>query len=423
MQGSIPALRLARVQTAVGQETTIAASLRRLPEVAYVELDYRAEAQVGAGFPPLASAQQLWRQGGENVSAAGAEQPAPMCVRTPNDPAFPRQWGLAKINAPEAWNIITGAVSMTIAILDTGIDLGHPDLAPQLWTNPGEIPANGLDDDANGKIDDVHGWHFYQAANGPAEDALIQDDFGHGTHVAGIAAAATDNGIGVAGLAWGGRLMAVKVLDQYGSGWYSDIAAGIVYAADNGARLINLSLGGAPPSQALCDAAAYAHDRGAVVIAAAGNTGGAVLYPAACDQVLAVAATNQTDSRPTFSNYGPEIDLAAPGVDIYSTWYYTGIRASGYFTKSGTSMATPYVTGAAALVWSRWPGWTADQVSQRLRATATDVNTPGWDPYSGWGRLDAAAALGWTPRRFFYPFVVAQPISIMPQESLSTLSP
>jgi subtilisin family serine protease len=391
VQTEILALRLVRLQTPAGQEAAIAASLRRLPQVAYAELDYAAEVAQAGSLRHMAQA--------------------------PNDPELARQWGLAKINAPAAWGIVTGAVSITIAIVDTGIDLGHPDLTPQLWANPGEIPANGLDDDANGKIDDVHGWHFFQAANGPAENALVQDDSGHGTHVAGIAAAATDNGIGIAGVTWGSRLMAVKVLDEYGTGWYSDIIAGIVYAADNGARIVNLSLGGAMPSQALCDAATYAGSHGALVVAAAGNTGGAVLYPASCAGVLAVAATDPADGRPSFSNFGPQIDLAAPGVHIYSTWYAAGIRASGYFTKSGTSMATPYVAGAAALVWSRWPAWSADQVRQQLLATAADVNAPGWDLYSGWGRLNVAAAVGWTPRRYYYPFVAAFLTSTPPADT------
>jgi subtilisin family serine protease len=408
VQAEFPALRLARVQTPTGQEVAVAAALRRQPEVIYAELDYAAT--VGAGFSLSAQADQPRQPSGSETHAGTARKPAPTVY--PNDPELARQWGLMKINAPAAWSIITGAVSITIAVVDSGIDLGHPDLALQLWVNPGEIPGNGVDDDANGKVDDMHGWHFFQAANGPAEDARVQDDFGHGTHVAGIAAAATDNGIGVAGVAWGSRLMAVKVLDQYGNGWYSDIIAGIVYAADNGAQIINLSLGGALASQALCDAVTYAHGRGALVVAATGNSNAAVLYPAACAGALAVAATDRADARPVFSNFGPQVALAAPGVDIYSTWYYTGIRASGYFTKSGTSMATPHVAGAAALLWSQWPAWRADQVRQQLLSTATDVSAPGWDPYSGWGRLNVAAALGWAPRRYYYPFVAAQAPSL-----------
>ena len=238
----------------------------------------------------------------------------------------------------------------------------------------------------------------------PAGNANVTDDFGHGTHVAGIAAAATNNGIGIAGISWGARVMPVKVLDQYGNGWYSDIADGIVYAADNGAKIINLSLGGAAASQTLCQAAAYAQQKGALLVAAAGNAGAAVLYPAACDGVLAVAATDRSDQRASFSNYGPEVDLAAPGVDIYSTWPWL----DGYFTKSGTSMAAPHVSGVAALVWSRWPEWTNMAVSRRITETAVDVDAAGWDPYTGWGRLDAAAALapsGDPARRVYLPLV------------------
>ena len=198
--------------------------------------------------------------------------------------------------------------------------------------------------------------------------------------------------------------MPVKVLDEYGSGWYSDVAAGIVYAADHGAKIINVSLGGSALSQTLCDAVAYAsRTTGALVVAAAGNTGGSVLYPAACDHVLAVAATDLEDQRPYFSNFGPQIDLAAPGVNIYSTWYQTGLQVSGYFTKTGTSMASPQVAGVAALVWSRWPAWTPDQVAQRLLDTAVDLGEPGWDAYTGWGRLDAAAAVGAPVWRIYLP--------------------
>ncbi len=296
--------------------------------------------------------------------------------------------------------------------MDSGVYLGHPDLASKVWKNPDEIPGNGIDDDLNGKVDDVNGWHFYQqwTPDGyiPAGNANVTDDFGHGTHVAGITAAATNNGFGIAGISWGARVMPVRVLDQYGNGWYSDIAAGIIYAVDNGAKIINLSLGGAATSenaQPLCEAAAYAQQKGALLVAAAGNTGAAVLYPAACDGVLAVAATDRTDQRAVFSNFGPEVDLAAPGVDIYSTWPWL----DGYFIKSGTSMAAPHVSGVAALVWSRWPEWDNVAVSRQITETAVDVDAAGWDPYTGWGRLDAAAALapGGDPVRPVYlPFVI-----------------
>ena len=171
-----------------------------------------------------------------------------------------------------------------------------------------------------------------------------------------------------------------------------------MYAADNGARIINLSLGGAPSSDILCEAAGYAHSKGVLLMAAAGNSSGSnpgdnVFYPAACAHVLAVAATDSADAWPSFSNFGPQVALSAPGVDIYSTWYRTGTGASDYFIESGTSMAAPYVAGVAAFVWSRWPNLPDDAVAQQLTGTAVDVQAPGWDAYSGWGRVDAAAAV------------------------------
>lgn len=342
-----------------GQEAATIAALRRNPAVKFAELDYLAQA-----------------------------------AELPDDPAWPRQWSLAQIGLPAAWSVTAGSAAVVIGLVDSGMTLTHPDLAAKVWVNAGEIPGNGVDDDGNGKVDDVNGWHFFHqwTPDGyvSGENAVVWDDFGHGTHVAGIAAAATNNGVGVAGASWGARVMPVKVLDQSGNGWYSDIAAGIIYAADNGARIINLSLGGAAASATLCEAVRYAYDtRGALVVAASGNTGGAVDYPAACADVLAVAATDRTDQRATFSNYGPEVDLAAPGVEIYSTWPWL----DGYFTKSGTSMAAPHVSGVAALVWSHWPDWTNAAVSQQITVTALDVEAAGWDPLTGWGRLDAAAAL------------------------------
>ncbi len=341
-----------------GRERATLAELRRRPDVAFAELDYLAHA-----------------------------------AELPDDPAWDQQWSLAHIGFPAAWNVTTGSEEVVIAVVDSGVFLGHPDLAAKLWVNSDEIPGNWLDDDANGVVDDVNGWHFFQqwtpSGYVPAGNADLGDDLGHGTHVAGIAAAASNNGVGIAGIASGARVMPVKVLDQYGNGWYSDIAAGIVYAADNGAKVINLSLGGAAASQTLCAAAAYAERKGALLVAATGNAGAAVFYPAACDGVLAVAATDRSDQRAGYSNFGPQVDLAAPGVDIYSTWPWL----DGYFVKSGTSMAVPHVSGVAALIWSHWPEWANVAVSRQITETAVDVDAAGWDPRTGWGRLDAAAAV------------------------------
>ncbi len=353
-------LPIVSVRVPIGQEATLAENLRSTAQVAFAELDYAAHATD---------------------------------VITPSDPGWIDQWGPRQINASAAWSFIANTTGSVIAVIDSGITLEHPDLVANLWTNTAEIPGNFVDDDGNGKIDDVHGWHFFQRWNGstyvPDEDANVQDDYGHGTHVAGIAAAVTNNGIGIAGIAWNASVMPVKVLDQYGNGWYSDIAAGIVYAANNGARIINLSLGGSEDSATLRAAIDYACTHGVLVVAATGNTGSAVLYPAAYEPVLAVAATDANDQVAGFSNRGPQVDVAAPGVDIYSTWPWV----TGYFTKSGTSMAAPHVSGVAALLWSRWPGLSADRVAGYITRTVVDVDVPGWDVDTGWGRIDAYGAV------------------------------
>ena len=323
---------------------------------------------------------------------------------TPNDPYWGWQWGPAQIHAPDAWDVTTGRPDVVLAIIDTGADMDHSDLAGQFWVNAGEVPGNGIDDDANGKVDDIHGWRFGRDAEGnPYESNNLDDDHGHGTHVAGIAAAAGDNGLGIAGLAWGCRLMIVKVLDAAGNGLESDVASALVYAVDNGARIANLSLGGDIDSLLMRDAVDYASGRGVLVVAAVGNNGGAVLYPAAYEPVLAVAASDANDDRAPYSSHGPEMDLTAPGTSIVSTC----VR-NGYCYKSGTSMATPHVSGLAALVWSRYPDYTAAQVREALIGSAQDMGTPGWDEYTGWGRIDARRALSVTGASwvFYVPFVV-----------------
>lgn len=372
IEREIPRLGIKSLAVPVGQELAIAESMRRDPSVEYAELDH----------------------------------PVTVAI-VPNDPRWDNQWAPTKIRAPAAWELTTGSEEIIIAVLDTGVDLDHPDLAAKIWTNPGEVPANGLDDDGNGKVDDVHGWHFYHHCSNseclPLEDNELQDDNGHGTHVAGIAAADTNNELGIAGISWGARLMPVKVLDEYGDGWYSDVIAGIVYATDNGADIINLSLGGEESSEALQDAVDYAHANGVLLVAATGNTGGAVLYPAACNHVLAVGATNANDQRPRFSNYGPEIDVAAPGVSIYSTWP----RLGGYWYKSGTSMAAPHVAGLAALIKSARPDLANERVTQALVQATLNLGPPGWDEFYGWGRIDAyRAVLSVSSFQVYVPFIL-----------------
>lgn len=301
--------------------------------------------------------------------------------RVPNDPDYSDLWALPKINAPEAWDASTGG-GVVVAVVDSGVDGAHPDLASRMWSNPGEVPGNGLDDDGNGFVDDAGGWDFANEDNDPADDA------GHGTHVAGTVAAAGDNGLGVVGVAFGARLMPVKGLDAGGGGYASDLAAALVYAVDNGARIINASWG-APAKSALIEAAAnYVRASGGLLVAAAGNSNGPVAYPAALDGVVAVAATDEADAKADFSSFGPQVDLAAPGVDIRST-----LPGGMYGTKSGTSMAAPHVAGVAALIAALHPFYTPAQLTAALRLATNDVNTPGFDAATGAGRVNAARAV------------------------------
>jgi thermitase len=281
---------------------------------------------------------------------------------TPNDPYWSSQWGMTKIEAPAAWDITTGSASVTIAIVDTGIDFFHPDLSGKL----------------------VSGYDFVNNDSNP------QDDHGHGTHVAGIAAARTNNGTGVAGLSWGAQIMPVKVMDDAGRGTNENIAKGVIYAADHGADIINLSLGGPNASSVLEDAVEYAHDLDCVVVAAAGNNNSTVSYPARYPEVIAVAATDSSDQRASFSNYGPEVDVAAPGVNIRSTYWWGG---SEYGRLSGTSQASPHVAGLAALIWSVDPGLNNTQVESIIKQTADDLGAAGRDAYYGFGRINARRAL------------------------------
>ena len=286
----------------------------------------------------------------------------------PNDSGFNLQYGLINIRAPQAWSITTGA-PVVIAIVDSGVDLHHPDLGSKI----------------------IQGIDFVN------NDNIADDDDGHGTHVAGIAAAVSDNGSGGAGVSWGAQIMPVKVLDSGGLGSISNVAAGIVWAVDNGARVINLSLGGSSYSSILQQAVNYALARGVIIVAAAGNQNNSVIYPARFPGVIAVAATNQNNQRYYLSNYGNEVSIAAPGVGIYST-----LRNGRYGTMTGTSMAAPFISGAAAiLVGIRGNDYTVNSIIAYLTSTTLDLAPPGFDVYTGYGllQLDAAvkAALPPTP--------------------------
>jgi len=339
--------------------------------VEYAELDYVARASNFRTHRADSVGQYAW----QNRALF-----APLC--TPDDPHYADQWALSKIDAPEAWDITTGSVGITIAIVDSGLDLNHPDLKNKVWTNANEIPDNGVDDDGNGYVDDTRGWDFVNGDNDP------QDDYGHGTHVAGIAAAETSNGDGIAGVSWGAKLLPVKVLNEGGEGHLPQLAEGIRYAADNGAKIINLSLGTSVDSSVLREAVDYAYSKGCVLVAQVGDRNGPVDYPAKYHRVIGVAATDQNDQRASFSNYGLEVEIAAPGKDIKGT-----LLGGGYGWWSSTGLAAAHVAGLASLIWSYNPTLTAVQVRNVIRLFAVDLGSPGRDPYYGRGRIDAYAAL------------------------------
>ena len=319
----------------------------------------------------------------------------------PDDPYFSNgaQWNLAKIEAPAAWDITTGSEKVVIAFVDSGVDLDHDELKDKIWTNSGEAgtdtngndkTTNGIDDDGNGKIDDVHGWDFVNWDSEP------QDDYGHGTFVAGVAAAETYNGILMAGVSWGAEIMPVKVLNRVGKAYVHHINGGITYAADNGAKIIHISgyVRSSAYSNAMQNAVDYAHSRGALVVAGSGDPDeektippDAYQYPAALNHVVSVAATDRDDERWSDSTYNDMVDVAAPGVGIFSFW------PGGHGWWSSTGLAAAQVSGLAALIWSVNPNLTPDQVESIIESTAVDLGEDGWDEYFGWGRIDAAAAV------------------------------
>jgi subtilisin family serine protease len=302
----------------------------------------------------------------------------------PGDPRYHEQWGLAAIQAEAAWDIVTGTASTVIAIVDGGIDLDHAEFADRLWVNPGEIPDNGQDDDNNGFVDDVHGWDFVYGTNNPV------DENGHGTEVAGVAAATANNGVGIAGVCWGCRVMVVKVMQPSGIANYSDLAAGVVYAASKGAQVINISLGGYSDSSTLRAAIEAASSKG-VIVGGAGNDGvDTLFYPAAYPSVLAVAGTTITNTKTAFSNYGDWVDLAAPAEDILTTF-----AGGDWGATNGTSLAAPFVSGLAGLLHSLHPDWAPGLLRSHLIQTAQSLAATDsqFGSQMGAGLIDAAAAM------------------------------
>lgn len=369
---------------------------------------------LGESFPLVPGLRQVRLDPGTNVASALAAYTANPSVLyaqpnyrvhvathpgPPDDPLFHSLWGLnntgqtggtddADIDALEAWGSSTGTGNTIVAVIDTGVDYTHPDLAANMWTND-DIPGNGLDDDGNGFIDDVHGYDFVNIDGDP------MDDYGHGTHVSGTIGAVGDNGIGVTGVTWNVQIMALKFLDASGGGWTSDAILSLNYAVANGAMISNNSWGGGGFDQALYDAIQAAGNQGHIFVAAAGNDSSNndafPSYPATynLDNIVSVAATDHNDQLAYFSNYGAAtVDLGAPGDSILST-----TPGNTYSTFSGTSMATPHVTGVMALVKGQHPEWTYDQVIQQVLTTVDPIAALDGLSVTG-GRLNAAAAAG-----------------------------
>ena len=313
----------------------------------------------------------------------------------PNDPSYAEQWNLNVLKMSDAWRVARGTPDVIVAVVDSGIATRHPEFRNQLWENSGEIPENGVDDDGNGYVDDRNGWDFSDAPTLPGggdftiRDNDPEDETGHGTHVAGIIAAAMNNGIGVAGIAPNCRLMPLRAGFKFGGGTYlqnDDLAAAIVYAADNGARVINMSWGDTVRAFIIADAVEYAAARGCVLVGAAGNASAAgAYYPAALNSVISVAGIGAEKQLYNASNYGALIDIAAPAEAILST-----ALNDGYEDRSGTSMAAAHVSGVAALLLSATPDADPTAIRARLIATAQPLFSP---ELVGAGSLDAATAL------------------------------
>lgn len=396
---------MARVLHVVSEGDAVAlrAELERLQEVEYAEVNLVAQTDA-VPDDPYYSSSGSWGQD------------------------FRDQWGLHTIRAEEAWEISQGD-DVLVAVIDSGLDYEHPDIADNVYRNPGEQglddagrdkASNGIDDDGNGFVDDVFGYDFADRDPDP------MDENGHGTHCSGIIAAVTDNGIGIAGVAPRAKILAVKNIDRSGNGDLDAAAAAIVYAAQSGARVINLSQGFDGYSQTLHDAVRHAHAAGAVVVVAAGNSAAnvgswydepfdIVRWPAAAREVMTVAAFDHTGAPASFSNFGTKIDVGAPGgggpddpnvvapqrsiLSLYSRQtarafdFPEQVVGEGYYRVSGTSQAAPVVAGIAALLLARNPELSPEQVRQMIRRGARDVGDPGFDLQSGYGLADARAAL------------------------------
>lgn len=306
-----------------------------------------------------------------------------MIARTPNDPRFSEQINLSQIKIPMAWDVTTGSSNITIAVIDTGVNVSHEELSGRIWTNTDEIPGNSNDDDNNGYVDDYTGYNFM------SNNSDIADQNGHGTGVSSIIASNTNNAKGMAGVNWSSKIMVLKALNSAGGGEYSDVAEALRYAADNGARVINMSFGTYFDSTDLKGAVDYAISKNVVIVAAAGNNNqNQLLYPGAYGNVISVGAVDSSGQRTSFSNYGTNLDVVAPGLNILMA-DYAGVNAYSY--GSGTSFAAAHVTGLASLILSRNNTLSPLQVENLIKSTATGYSN---QSEYGKGLVNATSALG-----------------------------
>lgn len=299
---------------------------------------------------------------------------APTPAAYPDDPMFAQQYSHKVSNSQAGWNIQKGSENVVLAIVDTGVDVTHPDLAAKM----------------------LKGWNVVDNSD------TMADPQGHGTHCAGIAAALTNNKTGVAGVAPNVKILPVRVLDDNGSGTYADVANGILWAADHGAHVISMSLGGPSSSKVIEDAVKHAISKDALLVAAMGNDGnGSKSYPAAIDGVMAIGSSDKNDKKSSFSQFGKWHSVIAPGSGILSTFptHASGMPGTNYGSISGTSMATPFVAGLAALVRSQYPQLKRAEVKAHIEATSDDLGDKGYDIYYGFGRINVGKALATPPAR------------------------
>ncbi len=365
----------------------------------------------------------------EAVRQAVAEEHTYYPLLAANDPAYASDWALQKVNAPAAWNLSTGNGQTVVAVIDTGFALNHEDLKNNWYNNPGETgttklgdrcwtgtpqnkTTNSCDDDNNGYVDDWRGWNFSLGDNNPMTGRTNPTGAGvsHGTETSGLVGAAGNNATGIATINWNTKIMPLQALSDDGPGWTSDVAAAIYYAVDNGASVINMSLGGSSYDPAIKAATDYAFSHSVVVVAAAGNCGtgteqgcqglptGAMMYPALNDHVIAVGATTLNDQRASFSSFGPGLDVVAPGSGTIVSPTWTASNGTTLYAGSlyGTSYASPQVASLASLIKSIRPNSSVDDVTALLLATATKLpvmNNTAYTNELGHGVINASAAL------------------------------